>query len=194
MVLTSPSAADATVSLMKAAGMDLRMLPRIMACGSGTARALGNHGLNVEARPDAGFGAQALLALARECVRQGQRVLRLRSDAAGDSLTRDLQAIGAIVTDSVIVRNERIAHESIPPYDAVLFASRSAVLSILEGHEQQPFNCRLIAAIGRPTADELERRGIAPVITGREATVGAALEALAGECVRQSLLLEAANS
>ncbi|MDI6773858.1 MAG: uroporphyrinogen-III synthase [Verrucomicrobiota bacterium] len=190
LVLTSPSAVNATIAMMKETDMDLRTLPPILVCGSGAARALKNHGLRAASRPAGGFGSESLLALARGIVRPGQQVLRLRSDAAGNSLARDLQATGAIVTDSVIARNEPISRDSIPPFDAVLFASRSAVLSFLTRYEQRLLNGRLIAAIGRPTADELERRGIAPVLVGREATVGAAIEALAAECVRQSLLKE----
>lgn len=194
LVLTSPSAVEATITLMKAANIDLRILPPVLVCGSGTARALRHHGLQAAGQPDGRFGAESLLALARNTIRQGQQVLRLRSDAAGDSLTRDLQSIGAVVTDSVIVRNEPVPHDSIPPFDAVFFASRSAVLSFLDRHEQPSLNGRLVVAIGRPTADELERRDITPVIVAREATAGAAIGALAAECVRQSLLKETMHS
>lgn len=190
LVLTSPSAVDATIATMKEADIDLRTLPPVLVCGSGTARALKHHGLQTADQPNGRFGAESLLALARGIIRPGQQVLRLRSDAAGNSLTQDLQAIGAIVTDSVIVRNEPVAHDSIPPFDAVFFASRSAVQSLLDRSEPQSFNGRLAAAIGRPTADELERRGITPVIVAHEATVGAAIKALAAEYVRQTLLKE----
>lgn len=193
LVLTSPSAVDATIDMMNKASIDLRTLPPVLVCGSGTARSLRDHGLHAAGQPNACFSAESLLALARETIRPGQNVLRLRSDAAGASLAEDLQSIGAVVTDSVIVRNERVTYDSIPLFDAVLFASRSAVLSLLDRHEPPPLNGRLIAAIGRPTADELQRRGISPVIVGREATVVGSIEALAAECVKQSLLKEATN-
>jgi uroporphyrinogen-III synthase len=150
---------------------------------------LREHGLQPAAAPAAGFGAAGAVEAARRAIAPGARVLRLRSDAAGATLAGELERLGARVTDAVIARNEPVAPAEVPPFEAVLFASRSAVLALMDRTPAPDLSGRLVAAIGRPTAEELERRGVAPVV-GREATVGAALEALAGVCVVEALRKE----
>jgi uroporphyrinogen III methyltransferase/synthase len=187
LVLTSPSAVHAFADLMRAAGLDLRILPKILVCGDGTARALRDHGLLPAAQPEADFGADGALATARRAVAAGAAVLRLRSDAAGTDLSQQLSAMGFAVTDAVIVRNVPVAHARIPLFDAALFASRSAVCALLDRPDAPDLTGRPVAAIGRPTADELRRRGATDVVVGSEATVSAALLALAGRCVSEAL-------
>jgi uroporphyrinogen III methyltransferase / synthase len=189
VVLTSPSAVHATAAAMKDAGLDLRILPRILVCGDGTARALRAHGLQPAAAPSTGFGTAGVIQAARLAFDPGARVLRLRTDAAGETLAGELERLGARVTDVVIARNEPVAHMAVPPFEAVLFASRSAVRTFMDRTPAPDLSGRLVAAIGQPTSLELNRRGVAPV-TGREATVGAALEALAGVCVVEALRKE----
>jgi len=182
LVLTSPSAVHATVSLVKEAKLDLRRLPAILVCGSGTAHALRMHGLLPAAVPESGFGAESLAALAARYIHPGQRVLRLRSDAAGETLSTALARIGAVVTDSIILRNTPVEQHQVPPFDAVLFASRSSVIAFLDRDDAPPLHGKLVAAIGHPTAAELTRRGIADIISGCEATMESAITALAAAC------------
>ena len=179
LVLTSPSAVHGAIALLKTAGFDLRRLPAILVCGSGTGHALRTHGLLPDAMPESGYGAESLTAEAARHIHPGQRVLRLRSDAAGDTLSTALARLGAVVTDSVILRHHPVAHPGIPPFDAVLFASRSAVTAFLDRDDAPALQEKTVAAIGHPTADELARRGITGIITGREATMEALISALA---------------
>lgn len=183
LVLTSPSAAHGTILLMKEAGVDLRRLPAIMVCGSGTARALRTHGLHPEVMPENGYGAESLTAVAARHILPGQRVLRLRSDAAGSALATAFTKLGALVTDSIILHNRPVTHSTIPPFDAVLFASRSSVVAFMDRDDAPALHEKIVAAIGNPTSAELNQRGIHNIITGREATLESVITALAAACV-----------
>lgn len=186
-VLTSPSAVHATMEILKGRNVDVRSLPLIMVCGQGTAKALRGYGITPDAVPSHGFGSDALVTLSQERILPGQRVLRLRSDAAGKSLSKRLTALGFSVTDQVVIKNQVNAQPALPCFDAVFFASRSAVCALLDREDAPDLSGRLVVAIGLPTAAELERRGVKRVLMGKEATVRAALLALTGEVCRQRL-------
>jgi uroporphyrinogen-III synthase len=87
---------------------------------------------------------------------------------------------GALVEDVVLYENVNVRYESLPPFDAVFFASASAVESfagqfggrgVLEG--------KTIVAIGGPTETALRAIGHPPQVVPPLATVDSAVEALA---------------
>ncbi len=185
LVLTSPSSVHAALAMIKEAGFDLRRMPTIMVCGKGTAQALCSYGLQPDAVPECDFGSGGLIETAASRIRPGERVLRLRSDAAGPGLAEALGKQGAIVTDRIILHNKPVVHSRLPPFDGILFASRSAVTAFLDRPDAPDLNGRLIAAIGKPTAAELTQRGISSFITGQEATIAATVSSMSAHCVNQ---------
>lgn len=187
ITLTSPSAVRCLLDVMRRHELDLRALPKIMVAGSGTGKELGRHALQADLMPSGRFSAESLVAAAREALGPGARVLRLRSDKAGPELADALRALGVTVEDRVLYRNARIHYERLPGFDAVFFASTSAVEAFEALWGGAPLAGKLVVAIGKPTVRALEARKVAVTLVSPEATVEAGLTALAQLCVRQRL-------
>ncbi len=187
VVLTSPSAVRVLLGMLGEAGADLRALPRIMASGPGTARELRKAVLRPDVEPGADFGAGGIAELAASVIEPGARILRFRSDAAGPSLAESLSARGAAVEDCVLYRNEPVAYDRLPAFDAAFFASGSAVRAFASQWGADALAGRTVLVIGEPTAAALRREGLKPDVVSPEATVEASIFALAVACVRESL-------
>lgn len=188
LVLTSPSAVACCLSMLHASDMDIRTLPRLMVAGAGTAAALREHHLHADCTPTTAFGTEGLLEQARAVIYTGSRVLRLRSERAGSGVSDGLRALGAVVTDCVLYRNEAWRHAELPAYDGVFFASASGVESFCAQWSASALAGKCISAIGQPTAAALHAAGIADVRVGVEATVEGGLIALAGAYVASAIL------
>jgi uroporphyrinogen-III synthase len=187
ITLTSPSAVRCLLDVMRRDGLDLRTLPKIMVAGSGTGKELGRHALRADLMPSGRFSAESLVAAARDVLAPEARVLRLRSDKAGPELADALRELGATVEDRVLYRNARIHYDRLPGFDAVFFASTSAVEAFEALWGVAPLAGKLVVAIGKPTVRALEARKVAVTLVSPEATVEAGLTALAQLCVCQRL-------
>jgi uroporphyrinogen III methyltransferase/synthase len=190
LALTSPSAVRVFFELLAKASVDVRRIPRLMVCGAATARELRLRGLIPDAVPPASYGAEGLIAVVAEQLPPGARVLRLRSDKAGPTLAEALRQVAAEVEDCVVYRNERIAYETLPDFDAVFFASASAVESFAAQWGGQALSAKEIIAIGKPTAAALHHVGVDADLIGPEATVESCIQAFACACVRRNLFKE----
>lgn len=178
-VLTSPSAVHLFMERVGAAGVDLRALPKLMACGPGSMAAFKSHGLVPELSPPMDYSAEGLAALLREHEFTGQRVLRLRSEKAGSLLADVLRQKGAEVEDVQLYINEPVTYPSLPPFDAVFFASASAVEAFMAQAPQGALDGKAVVTIGKPTSAALAAFGRAPDVVAAEATVDGAIESLA---------------
>lgn len=171
LVVTSPAAVRCLMSFR----FDLRTLPRIIVCGSGTAQAFEAFGLHADLMPESNFSTDGLLALPALQHLEGRRVLRLRSEKAGGAVAEALRARGAEVDDVVLYRNEPMPCEELPPFDAVFFASASAVEVFLDHFGSALLETRDVLAMGKPTA----QAGITPTVTAAVSTIYDAIGALA---------------
>jgi uroporphyrinogen-III synthase len=177
LVLTSPSAVQLFMEQAKKG--DLRKLPKIMTCGPGSASALKAFGMAPDLMPPMDYSAEGLAALLRAHDFKGQRVLRLRSEKAGTLLADVLREKGATVEEAVLYTNEWIRYEKLPVFDAVFFASASAVESFCGQFGADALKDKVIVAIGKPTEAALAKAGYKAQIIGDEATVEGAITSLA---------------
>ena len=184
ITLTSPSAVRCLMDLLRRDGTDLRTLPKIMVAGTGTGRELARYNLRADLMPEGRFSAESLIEAARGILKPGVRILRLRSDKAGDDLAEALRGLGAAVEDRVLYRNERIMYHRLPGFDAVFFASTSAVEAFEALWGSDVLKEKIVIAIGKPTLKALESRQIPVALVSPEATVEASLTAFAQLCVR----------
>jgi len=188
LILTSPSAVHSLMTIITADDMDIRILPQIAVCGDGTANALKKYNLKASIVPQHNFGADGLIDIAASVFRPGQKILRLRSDAAGESLTAKLTQMNLAVTDIIICKNEHVNSGAVPQFDCIFFASASSVKSLLERQDNPvSVNNKVVLAIGRPTLASLEAKGIKGSICGKEATVESAIETLSLYFLRTSI-------
>jgi uroporphyrinogen III methyltransferase/synthase len=188
LAVTSPAAARILLRLMREAGADLRTLPKIAVAGPGTAGEFRAHGIAPELTPDREFGAAGILAAVRRAIPAGAAILRLRSAAAGAGLAQALIAAGYRATDCILYRNETIRPSRLPAFDAVFFASASAVGAFLSCQSANALAGKAVVAMGQPTLDALERQGVRGALTPPTATVDAAIETLAAHMVGQELI------
>jgi len=179
IVLTSPSAVHVFMRMVRDAGVDLRRLPKVMACGPGSVAAFKGYGVTPELSPPMDYSAEGLSALLKGTDFSGQRVLRLRSEKAGALLADVLRSRGAQVEDVRLYTNDVIAYEALPEFDAVFFASASAVEGFVGAFSAARLNGKTVVAIGKPTAEALSSVGRPPDVIAAQATVDGAIEAMA---------------
>lgn len=187
LAVTSPSSVHVMMRLMREAGLDLRGLPRFLVAGPGTAETLKSYGICADLVPERNFGAEGLVALTKRTVPAGAAILRLRSQLAGPQLAAALSAAGYRVADCVLYANQPIRPERIPAFDAVFFASASAVEAFMALAPSAALAGKMVAAIGRPTQAALEKYGVSVDALGVEATAPSAVETLAAIMVRKEL-------
>jgi uroporphyrinogen-III synthase len=187
LVVTSPSSVHMLWRLLQEAGVDIRHLPRILTAGPGTTEAFGAYGIVPEITPPRNFGADGLLETVRQSVPPGAALLRLRSQRAGPDLVDALAAAGYRADDCVLYRNDPLRPERIPAFDAVFFASASAVESFMALQPAGALTGKTIVAMGKPTLTALEKHGVHNVLTPPDATVDSAIEKLAAVIVEGEL-------
>jgi uroporphyrinogen III methyltransferase / synthase len=186
LAITSPSSARCFHELMLREGLDLRRTPRIMVTGGGTARALARAGLAHDAMPATDFSGAGLIAAVQDQV-AGRRILRLRSQKAGPQLAEALRAAGAEVADCILYENRFINHPEAPRFDAVFFASASAVESFAAQWGAGLLADKAVLAIGEPTRRALAAVGVETGLVGGMDTVERSLQALADFYCRNEL-------
>ncbi len=179
VILTSPSAVRCFMELVNEADVDLRKIPKLMVCGSGSANALKAYGLLVDAMPEKGFSAEAILKTAHENISSGSKVLRLRSAKAGSAVAEGLREMGADAEDCIIYTNDPVKYDSLPNFDTVFFASASAVEVFVDQWGTKPLENSTLLTIGKPTVKALTKVGLKPTIVSSEATVTDAIDSLA---------------
>lgn len=171
VVLTSPSAARIFLDLLRSESFDLRKVPKVMVCGPGCAVELEKAGLQADWMPKEVFCADGLIATFSDGDWNGQRILRFRSEKAGDSVAQALRDRGATVTDCILYRNEEIRYENLPQFDAVFFSSTSTVESFQHQFGMAPLDGKTVVVLGKPTAAALRKAGREPDAIAKEATV-----------------------
>jgi uroporphyrinogen III methyltransferase/synthase len=188
LVITSPSSVRCLAELLRAARHDVRQLPKIMVSGPGTATAVEEElGLIADLQPSADFGAAGIEQFAAALTGTGKPVLRIRSDKAGAGLADSLKKLGLDVHDLLIYKNELIRYPVRPEFDAVFFASASAVEAFVEQWGTEALTGHMIVAIGKPTEVALQKAGLRAAVLGFTATVEGAITALAAANVNAVL-------
>ena len=187
LVLTSPSAVHSTISVLSKNNLDIRILPPVIVSGPGTAKALEQYNLKAAVIPDKDFGADGILQVAGSIFKKGQTILRLRSDVAGEELSEKLRDTGCTVTDRIICKNVPVHNDTVPEFDAVLFASSSAVKSLLEREHPLHIAEKAVLAIGKPTARALKEKGFENIISAPEAMIEKLVDSFAIEKIRESV-------
>jgi uroporphyrinogen-III synthase len=179
LILTSPSAVRCLLTQLD----DLRGLPKILCCGEGTAAALAKFRIQADAMPNGDFNTEGVLRTAQEVIPENARILRLRSDRAGEKLSTELRKTFCCVDDVVICRNQLVRCE-MPGCDVIFFASVSAVESFVAQFGVEKLEGKEVVVIGARDAEALRSRGVSNLVAPRRATVEDAVAALAKFTVR----------
>jgi len=183
LIVTSPSAVRCLMTQVE----DLRTLPKILCCGIGTAKALNEFRIQADAMPEGEFNTKGVLAAAQKNIPMDARILRIRSDRAGETLSSTLRETFAQVEDFVICRNEKVVCK-MPGFAAVFFASVSAVESFAEQFGIEKLAGKEVVVIGKMDAAALQKHGVENVVAPKQSTVEGAVEALAVSNVRKEMV------
>ncbi|MBO4287650.1 MAG: uroporphyrinogen-III C-methyltransferase [Kiritimatiellae bacterium] len=191
VALTSPAAVRIFTGLVRTAGVDIRRVPPILTCGAGCRAALAEAGLYAGLAPESAFSAESLARCLSPEAFAGKRVLRFRSAKAGMRLEEALSENGAEVERVTLYDNLPVedGETELPPFDAVVFASASAVETYVRRFGAASLDGKPVAVIGKPTAAALREIGRDPDAVAREATLSGTIESLADFLVRSHLCL-----
>jgi uroporphyrinogen-III synthase len=169
IAFASANAVERTVGRAAELGVPLAALarPRLAAVGKATAAALAARLRPPDLLPDAARGDALAAALAGEA--RGRRVLAPRAEEGRPELVDGLAAAGADVIAPAAYRTVAAAPASLAPLgdllargsvDAVVFASPSAVRSVVAAVGVDRLARAALAAIGPTTADALRAAGL----------------------------------
>lgn len=186
LALTSPAGVDYLWAALAEQGRDARALAgvKLAAIGSGTARALEQHGLRADYVPQVYDAAHLGAGLPAEGA-----VLILRAEEGSPALTQALKERNIAFEDMAIYRTsyqnprseELRAALKAGALDYVTFTSASTVKGFLSSvGEEADFSGFVGLCIGQQTAQEAERHGIAVRVAER-----ATIDALAALAARQ---------
>jgi uroporphyrinogen III methyltransferase/synthase len=186
IILSSPSTVRCLIPQIE----DLRTLPKILCCGQGTAVSLKKFQLTPDAMPEGDFNTEGILETARRVIPRDARILRLRSDLAGPALVGKLRGSFEQVEDFVLCEN-RMVECAAPDFDAVFFASVSAIGSYVKQFGAASLEGKTVVTIGPKDTDAVLKAGwngtpVAP----KRATVEDAVEALAAEWIQKETVDE----
>ncbi len=183
--LTSPNGVRVLFERLAAAGRDARALAgaRVAAIGSGTAAALGEHGVIADVVPER-FVAEGLVeALADVPVR---RALVARAAEARDVLPDALRARGAEVDvlalyETVAEPLDEAALEALESVDYVTFTSSSTVTFFFDVAGDRLGEDARLASIGPVTSAALRARGREPDVEAEQHDIDGLVAALVAD-------------
>jgi len=174
LIVTSPSAVRCLMEQLD----DFRVLPKVLCCGIGTAKALSEFRVQPNAMPEGEFNTQGVLEAAQKQILKGARILRVCSDRAGETLSEKLRETFAQVEDCVICRNRAVVC-NMPTCDVVFFASVSAVESFIKQFGVEKLEGKEVVVIGKMDAAALQKHSVGNIVAPKQSTVEGAVEALA---------------
>lgn len=172
LIVPSPGSARLLLEKISEQCFDLRKLPKIAVSGTRTAAVLEKSNIYSDIIPDNRFGKDGLLDEFKKQPVSGQKVLRLCSDKAENTLSQSLIEAGFAVDSPVFYINVEIEYHAKPEFDAVLFTSPSSVRAFTGNFSEEALKDKIAVAIGEPTRTEIEKIAAkTTVLTAPEATM-----------------------
>ncbi|MDH3345850.1 MAG: uroporphyrinogen-III synthase, partial [Kiritimatiellaceae bacterium] len=133
------------------------------------------------------YNSASVLIAAREYISKEEKILRIRSDRAGETLSNQLRETFEQVEDVVICRNQFVTSKP-PVCDGILFASVSAVESFVEQFGPEALQGKELTVIGKMDEDELRRHGVENITSSEKSTIEGAVEAMSRRSVQKEML------
>ena len=179
VVFTSPSAVRLAAARLRSIGRFGAVTSATIAVvGPGTAAALAAEGLKAAVIPAAGQRHQEGLAAAMDAVRSGTRVIFPRALDGRDVLERQLAARGVAVETVPVSQTRPCVLPPLPPFDAAIFASPSALRALVDRWGASALDGRVAVAIGPVTAAAMAAGGVTVAAVADEPTEDAVIRAL----------------
>ncbi len=174
LIVPSPSCAGLLLDLLNKKRIDLRRLPKLAVCGSGTAGIFEQKGIIPEEQAEKYFGAIGLIEALKKVLTGNERITRLCSDKAAATLS---EAFAGMI-EIEFYTNRPVHYDVMPECDWVMFTSPSSVEAFIDNFSVTPLSKLQVCAIGEPTRKKLEEYEIT-AIRPETATVEAMVEMIA---------------
>ena len=159
LVVPSPSCAK----LLLEQSFDLRRLPKLAVCGSGTASVFQQAGIIPEVCAENNYGAAGLVEALAEVLTGNEKITRLCSDIATSKLSNALGKIAEEVESIELYTNKTIKYDSIEKCEWIMFTSPSSVQGFVDNFSAKALSGVQICAIGDPTYDKLKEFDITAI-------------------------------
>ncbi|MDP6635170.1 MAG: uroporphyrinogen-III C-methyltransferase [Phycisphaerae bacterium] len=190
VVFTSANGVDAFFGALKRADLDSRALAGVRICviGPGTARRLGQFGLQADAQPKTYKAAEISQTLADIDDLSGKKIICPRADIAPKDLVVDLEALGADVTDIAAYRTvgetpepellDELFEDGGP--DWITFTSSSTVTNFVNavGIDRLRASSASLASIGPVTSGTMRSLDFEPDVEAVSHTIPGLVEAI----------------
>jgi uroporphyrinogen-III synthase len=113
-------------------------------------------------------------------------IVRWCSDKSSPQISEYLKNSGYNIKDIILYQNTIIKYQNNPEFDIVLFASASAVMAFLENFGADALSEKIVATIGKPTAEILKTINLkSDIIIPHQATLNSLTEAIALYCINK---------
>jgi uroporphyrinogen III methyltransferase/synthase len=185
-IFTSPSSVKIFMNKYLEFNYDIRKLPKIIVCGKGTSDAFKIYGIIPDIEPIENFGADGLLQILSNSLPMNCNIVRWCSDKSSPQISEYLKNSGYNIQDIILYQNTIIKYKNNPEFDIVLFASASAVMAFLENFGADALSEKIVATIGKPTAEILKTINLkSDIIIPHQATLNSLTEAIALYCINK---------
>jgi uroporphyrinogen-III synthase len=165
IVFTSASAVGFTLSRLPGGRLQSQSL-KVAAVGSETARVLRQADVRVDLVP--AEQRQEGLAEAFRILSPGTRILLPRAFEGQDTLVEALRGQGCHVDMVAVYQTVPIDPlPALPVFDVAIFASPSALRSLIRQQGTKALANRTVVVIGPTTADEAKRHGLSPAVAAQ---------------------------
>jgi len=157
IILSSPTSIKLFMNYIIKNMFDLRKLPKIIVSGSQSKHELMKYGINADLIAKSTNAASEIVTLIGKNISKKDKILRVRSDAAGSSIYDSLNQAGFNIDEKILYKTEHIKYEKLPEFHSVIFASSSAVNSFFSQFSKVELLGKKIIVLGDPTKNELTK-------------------------------------
>ena len=189
LIVPSPSCAVLLMELIEKTRTDIRKLPEIAICGSGTEAVFKEKYIYPAICTEENFGTEGLIAALKKRLKAGERIIKLCSDKALSRTGNKMREAFPELEEFHFYNNTPLSYSTLPDFDAVLFTSPSGVDAFIKSFTAEALQEKTAVSIGEPTFKSLgsENGHFNPLIS-YEATVSSMVSTLASWKINCNIL------
>jgi len=189
IIITSPGSVRYFMEIISNESIDIRNIPKIMVCGTGTFEEFKKYNIIADAVAKNNYGSKGILDIIDEYFTKHSKILRLKSNLASTEITDTLSTNGYEINEMELYKNDEIKYYSVPLFDYVVFASSSAINTFINNFGSDKLANKTIVVFGKPTEKTLKSYNIkCTLIVNTSSTITGCIDLLALYNVKNMIL------